>query len=136
MFSNFYFSFFPFYIRFIVLEFWLSVCLLFTNSGKFRQESFSDDFDAHPERIFQATIGNRCYTWSFKSWEESHNQTTTNGFEWRDRGNWNDSKYREWQNASDIESDDESYVVGSSSDRTILGLPPKGPLKIEDVKIA
>lgn len=103
---------------------------------KFRRESFSDDFDAHPETIFQATFGNRWYTWSFKSWEESNNQTTTNGFEWRDHANWTNNKHREWRNASDIESDDESFVVGSYSERTILGLPPKGPLKIEDVKTA
>lgn len=103
---------------------------------KFRQESFSDDFDAHPERMFQAKFGNRWYTWSFKLGEESHNQTTANGFEWRDHTNWTNTKYRDWQNTSDIESDDESCVVGSSADRTILGLPPKGPLKIEDVKIA
>ncbi|KAE9466110.1 hypothetical protein C3L33_01958, partial [Rhododendron williamsianum] len=103
---------------------------------KFRQESFSDDFDAHPERMFQAKFGNRWYTWSFKLGEESHNQTTANGFEWRDHTNWTNTKYRDWRNTSDIESDDESCVVGSSADRTILGLPPKGPLKIEDVKIA
>ncbi|XP_058180477.1 uncharacterized protein LOC131298975 isoform X2 [Rhododendron vialii] len=103
---------------------------------KFRQESFSDDFDAHPERMFQAKFGNRWYTWSFKLGEESHNQTTANGFEWRDHTNWTNSKYRDWRNTSDIESDDELCVVGSSADRTILGLPPKGPLKIEDVKIA
>ncbi|CAJ2641586.1 unnamed protein product [Trifolium pratense] len=47
-----------------------------------------------------------------------------------------------WKTASDDESydndkdDDASCRVGSSSDRTILGLPPTGPLKIEDVKIA
>ncbi|KAI8540682.1 hypothetical protein RHMOL_Rhmol08G0005000 [Rhododendron molle] len=103
---------------------------------KFRQESFSDDFDARPERMFQAKFGNRWYTWSFKLGEESHNQTTANGFEWRDHTNWTNTKYRDWRNTSDIESDDESCVVGSSADRTILGLPPKGPLKIEDVKIA
>ncbi|CAL5323600.1 unnamed protein product [Camellia sinensis] len=103
---------------------------------KARQESFSDDFDGHHETVFQATFGNRWYTWSFKSWEESNFHTSTNGFEWRGHPNWNNSRNREWQNASDIESDDESCIIGSSSERAILGLPSRGPLKIEDVKNA
>ncbi|KAL6993043.1 hypothetical protein U1Q18_011163 [Sarracenia purpurea var. burkii] len=102
---------------------------------KFWQERLSDDFDEHHETMFQAAFGNRWYTWSFKSWE-SYFQKSTNGFEWRDNSNWTNGRNREWQNASDIESDDESCMVGSSSDRTILGLPPKGPLKMEDVKNA
>ncbi|CAL5364892.1 unnamed protein product [Camellia sinensis] len=103
---------------------------------KARQESFSDDFDGHHETVFQATFGNRWYTWSFKSWEESNFHTSTNGFEWRGHPKWNYSRNREWQNASDIESDDESCIIGSSSERAILGLPSRGPLKIEDVKNA
>ncbi|XAR62319.1 hypothetical protein NMG60_11017039 [Bertholletia excelsa] len=103
---------------------------------KFKRESFSYDSDEHPDTIFQATFGNRWYTWSFKSWKESYFQNSTNEFEWRDNANWTNSRDRKWCNESDIESDDESCDVGSSSDRIILGLPTKGPLKIEDVKNA
>ncbi|KAJ6296971.1 hypothetical protein OIU78_022653 [Salix suchowensis] len=46
------------------------------------------------------------------------------------------SKLREESSAEDSESDNASYSVGSHSDRTILGLPLTGPLKIEDVKNA
>ncbi|PNX71554.1 heat shock protein binding [Trifolium pratense] len=46
---------------------------------------------------------------------------TYDGFEWSSKTNTN-----KWKTAR----------VGSSSDRTILGLPPTGPLNIEDVKDA
>ncbi|KAA8531005.1 hypothetical protein F0562_005705 [Nyssa sinensis] len=103
---------------------------------KFRRESFFEDFDEHPERVFQATFGNRWYTWSFKPWEEPSFQNSAAGFEWREHSNWTNSRNREWETTSETESDDEPTVVGSCSDRTILGLPQKGPLKIEDVKNA
>ncbi|ERN12959.1 hypothetical protein AMTR_s00040p00015720 [Amborella trichopoda] len=38
--------------------------------------------------------------------------------------------------AEDSDSDEDSCVVGSYSDRITLGLPSSGPLKIEDVKNA
>ncbi|XP_057501187.1 uncharacterized protein LOC130785128 isoform X1 [Actinidia eriantha] len=103
---------------------------------KLRRESFSEDLDEHSRTTFQATFGNRWYTWSFKSWEESFLRNSTNGFEWRDDSNWTNSRNRKWNNPSDIESNDESCAVGSASDRTILGLSTKGPLKMEDVKNA
>ncbi|KAJ6761505.1 CHAPERONE DNAJ-DOMAIN SUPERFAMILY PROTEIN [Salix koriyanagi] len=49
---------------------------------------------------------------------------------------WKDQRYREWDANRETESDNASYSVGSHSDRTILGLPLTGPLKIEDVKNA
>ena len=105
-------------------------------SGKIRKESFSEEFDDHSETIFQATFGNRWYTWSFGNWQGSSFENSTSGFQWREDPNWTKSRTRKWERESDIESDDESCYVGSCSDRTILGLPPTGPLKIEDVKNA
>ncbi|CAJ1974672.1 unnamed protein product, partial [Sphenostylis stenocarpa] len=101
---------------------------------KIRRESFSEDFDGHPEQIFQATYGNKWYTWSFSNWSGSSSEHSTSGFEWREHSN----RTNKWKkNESDLEhDDDDSCFVGSSSDRTILGLPPTGPLKIEDVKNA
>ncbi|ESW09682.1 hypothetical protein PHAVU_009G147300 [Phaseolus vulgaris] len=100
---------------------------------KIRRESFSEDFDSHPEQIFQATYGNKSYTWSFSNWSGSSSEHSTSGFEWREHSN----RTNKWKNESDVEhDDDDSCSVGSSSDRTILGLPPTGPLKIEDVKNA
>lgn len=70
----------------------------------------------------------------------SSSEHSTYGFEWRE--NTNRTNTNKWKSASDDEydvndkDDDDSCFVGSSSDRTILGLPPTGPLKIEDVKIA
>lgn len=101
---------------------------------KIRRESFCEDFDDHPEQIFQATFGNRWYTWSFSNMRgSSSSEYSTSGFEWREHSN----RTNKWKSASDIESDDDdSCCVGSSSDRTTLGLPPNGPLKIDDVKNA
>lgn len=102
---------------------------------KFRRESFSADFD-DPETIFQERFGNRWYSWTYQKREESSFQYSTSGFEWRKHSNRTDHRTKDWENESDIESDDEQCTVGSSSDRTILGLPPSGPLKLDDVKNA
>ncbi|KAK7350860.1 hypothetical protein VNO77_09874 [Canavalia gladiata] len=99
---------------------------------KIRRESFSEDFDGHHEQIFHATFGNRWYTWSFNNWRGG-SEHSTSGFEWREHSN----RTNKWKTASDAENDDDDMCcVGSSSDRTILGLPSTGPLKIEDVKNA
>ncbi|CAJ2641587.1 unnamed protein product [Trifolium pratense] len=104
---------------------------------KIKRESFYEDTDDEPEEVFHATFGNKHYTWSFK--KGTFSEHSTYGFEWREHTNRTNTN--KWKTASDDESDDndEDYAscrVGSISDRTILGLPPTGPLKIEDVKIA
>ncbi|XP_073060680.1 uncharacterized protein [Primulina eburnea] len=95
---------------------------------KHRRENFLDDFDEYPERIFEATFGKRCFEWTFKPWEMR--------FDWRETLDWSKSSYQEHGGKSKIESDDESFIVGSYADRSILGLPTAGALKIEDVKSA
>ncbi|KAJ4715423.1 DnaJ domain containing protein [Melia azedarach] len=105
---------------------------------KFRRESFCEDFD-DPETIFQGKFGNRWYTWTYQSrGEESSFGSSESGFEWREHSNKTHYRTKNWETISDAEadSDDELCDVGSSSDRTILGLPPRGPLKIDDVKNA
>ncbi|XP_061362971.1 uncharacterized protein LOC133306658 [Gastrolobium bilobum] len=103
------------------------------NKRKIRRESFSEDFDGRPEQIFQATFGNKWYTWTFGNWRRSGSEHSTSGFEWREYS----KRTNKWTSASDAEyDDDDSFCVGSISDRTTLGLPPTGPLKIEDVKNA
>ncbi|XVF58713.1 hypothetical protein PTKIN_Ptkin07bG0088200 [Pterospermum kingtungense] len=100
---------------------------------RYRRESFSEDFD-HPETIFQATFGNKWYTWAYRG--DSSFQNSEYGFEWRENPGRTNRRTKEWENSSDSESEDELYTVGSCSDRAILGLPTTGPLKIEDVKNA
>ncbi|XP_054793901.1 uncharacterized protein LOC129299457 [Prosopis cineraria] len=109
--------------------------------GKIRRGSFCEDFD-DPETIFCARFGYKSSTWSFCDWRGSSFENSTSGFDHR---SWaNRSRTRKWNGASDaesssdVESDDDinSCFVGLLSDRTILGLPPTGPLKIEDVKNA
>ncbi|KAL5995659.1 hypothetical protein ACLOJK_025726 [Asimina triloba] len=110
-----------------------------SNRNKRRQHhaSLSDDSDGYPGKIFEATFGGRCFTWSFSSCENSHFQNSTPGFEWREDSHWKKSKRRKWETSeTDDDYDDEPAVVGSHSDRTTLGLPLTGPLKMEDVKSA
>ncbi|CAK9316343.1 unnamed protein product [Citrullus colocynthis] len=103
---------------------------------KFRRESFFNDFDNDSETIFHATFGNRSYTWSFDSFKET-SQDSASGFGWTEPPNWKNQRATAWDNSSDCDSDEETTPdVGSCSDRTILGLPQTGPLKIEEVKTA
>ncbi|KAK2973490.1 hypothetical protein RJ640_009988 [Escallonia rubra] len=104
---------------------------------KHRADNFFDEFDEDPGTFFQARFGNRLYMWSsFKLWEESSFQNSTNGFDWREHANWTNRRSKKWGTASEGELDDESCFTGSYSERALLGLPTKGPLKIEDVKNA
>ncbi|XP_030543813.1 uncharacterized protein LOC115750527 isoform X2 [Rhodamnia argentea] len=103
---------------------------------KFRRESFSEDLDDYPETVFQATFGNRWYTWSCNSRHSFTSENASSGFQWKENFKWGNRRTREWETASETELDDESIRIGSVSDRKMLGLPTTGPLKIEDVKNA
>ncbi|KAF9601588.1 hypothetical protein IFM89_020504, partial [Coptis chinensis] len=105
--------------------------------GNRRRKKFCADSDEESDNVFRATFGNRCYTWSFRDWDEPSFQTSSAEFEWRDQSRWNKNRRRVWDSASDIDDDDvddKSCIVGSYSDRMVLGLPPTGPLKIDFVK--
>ncbi|MQM16115.1 hypothetical protein Taro_049068 [Colocasia esculenta] len=121
---------------------------------------YSNDDDMHSDTVFQATFGNRCYTWSFRPWNDVHLKNSAAGFEWRDGSNqskngrvWgssesdDDSRWanntRTWERESDFDDDSDDHgndnnvkTIGSYSHRVTLGLPPAGPLKIDDVKTA
>lgn len=112
---------------------WMLSCIICI--GKFRRGSFSEDSD-DPDSIFKERFGNKWRSWTYHRQEESSFQSSAFGFEWREHSNWTNQRTKNWETTSDIESDDEFCAVGSCSDRTILGLPPRGPLKIEDVKNA
>ncbi|GAB2294604.1 hypothetical protein Dimus_028803 [Dionaea muscipula] len=96
-----------------------------------RKEKFVED-DDHGQTIFQARFGDRFYTWAFNS----SFQSSTTGFDWRRASTHTSREYEEWECDSETESDDEASHAGCHSDRRTLGLPPNGPLKIEDVKNA
>ncbi|KAE8689184.1 Detected protein of unknown function [Hibiscus syriacus] len=100
---------------------------------RFRRQSFSEDFD-NPETIFEAAFGNKWYTWSFRADFTFRNSEF--GFEWREKWDRTNQRTEEQEIPSESESEDESYAVGSCSDRVILGLPLTCRLKLEDVKKA
>ncbi|EOA31207.1 hypothetical protein CARUB_v10014374mg [Capsella rubella] len=72
--------------------------------------------------------------WTSQSQNTSNSRDSTSGFEWREGWSWTSQSQRSksWNN----ESLDEPLNVGSRSERTVLGLPLDGPLKIDDVKNA
>lgn len=87
------------------------------------------------ENVFRTTFRPRGCTWSYWSSRDSFSENSTAGFEWKEHPK--KSSYRR-QHDSDIESetdsDHENYAEGMYSERKLLGLPTRGPLKIEDVK--
>lgn len=104
-------------------------------ADQFSRNSSYEDCDGYSETFFEVNFGGRCYTWSYRSTEEPSFQSSSTGFEWREHSEWTNSN-REWDAAHETYSYRETSFPGSSSDRTILGLPITGPLKIEDVKTA
>ncbi|KAL8143655.1 hypothetical protein V2J09_016687 [Rumex salicifolius] len=99
---------------------------------KQRKEYATEDDEQH-ETIFQAKFGNRWYSWSFNAFHSSSFYRSTSGFGWKENTQNRNDRQNWWE---EVDSDNEREQVGSHSDRTVLGLPPYGPLKIEDVKSA
>lgn len=112
-------------------------------SGKLRKEDSDNEYDnGHSERVFYATFGGKKFTWSFNGWNDSFSFDDMNEFHWKGEDNtYSNHNRREWRWNKNFksQSNDEIYdtlSIGSASDRTLLGLSPRGPLKIEDVKDA
>lgn len=98
------------------------------------QSYYGEDDCGHPETIFEAVSGgHKGFTWSHASWENFHFNYSTSGCEWSNESRWEKAGKRVW-NESDVY--DNASDVGSHSDRVTLGLPPTGPLKLDDVKSA
>nr|GLL19598.1 uncharacterized protein LOC109174690 isoform X1 [Ipomoea trifida] len=94
-----------------------------------------EDWNEHPAKIFQATFGDKWYTWSHKPRKEYSFDGSKAQFHHGEETEWSGRQYN-WDNGSDTKYNTESCIVGSYSERSILGLPIRGPLKIEDVKNA
>ena len=90
----------------------------------------------NPENIFETIFGeDRGFTWTNISWEGFHFRDSSSGF--RRAG---ESRRQRVASDSEDESDDndigETAAVGSHAHRITLGLPPRGPLTLDDVKSA
>ena len=92
----------------------------------------------HPDDIFEAIFSaHHGFTWSHISWE---------GFHFGDKSfrfRWSGGESRRQRIPSDSEDEEnegnesrETTSAGSHAHRVILGLPPCGPLTLEDVKTA
>lgn len=92
--------------------------------------------DEHPEKIFQATFGEKSYTWSFKPWKEFSYESKRTQIHHEEETEWNGRQQNKHNRSDTNDNHSESYIVGSYSERSILGLPVRGPLKIEEVKNA
>jgi hypothetical protein len=99
---------------------------------------FHEDRYVHPDDIFEAIFGaHHGFTWSHISWEGFH--FGDKSFKFR----WSGGESRKQRIPSDSEDEEsegnesrETTSVGSHAHRVILGLPPCGPLTLEDVKTA
>ncbi|KAL3353537.1 hypothetical protein AABB24_018319 [Solanum stoloniferum] len=104
---------------------------------KMKKRRLCEEFDEYPESVFEATFGNKWYTWSFRPGKSSSFEDL---FSRRQETDWSEQRHYRWDNETEnethTESKNESCNIGSYSERTVLGLPPRGPLKIEDVKNA
>ncbi|KAL5216733.1 hypothetical protein ABZP36_008134 [Zizania latifolia] len=96
---------------------------------------FREEHYVHPENIFEAMFGeHHGFTWSRVTWEGSSFGDSSSRFRWT-----GESQRKRVISDSDDESEDDTSgraSIGSHAHRAILGLPPCGPLTLEDVKIA
>ncbi|KAJ8467317.1 hypothetical protein OPV22_029869 [Ensete ventricosum] len=99
-----------------------------------KNSSYDEDYYDHPETIYETVFGgHRGFTWSFESWARFHFSRSGARFEWKDESRWENTRSRVWNECDD---EDNLTDVGSHSDRVTLGLPPTGPLTLDDVKSA
>lgn len=103
-----------------------------------KRRNFSDeDTYPDPETVFRATFGEKQYTWSFAN--NFFSGDAASGFEGSAESDRSSRRKRGWASSSESEPDEEDFTCtlgGTHSDRKILGLPPTGPLTMEDVKNA
>ncbi|ESQ50601.1 hypothetical protein EUTSA_v10022818mg [Eutrema salsugineum] len=90
-----------------------------------------DDFGADATNTFENKWRQR---WTNQSHKASYSRDSASGFEWREGWSWTtqSSRSTSWND----ESCDEPLIVGSLSERNVLGLPLDGPLNLGDVKNA
>ncbi|KAM0885078.1 hypothetical protein ACQ4PT_030575 [Festuca glaucescens] len=89
----------------------------------------------NPENIFETIFGeDHGFTWSHMSWESCHFGDSSSGF----RQTCESRRQRVASDSEDESDDDvsETTGVGSHAHRVTLGLPPCGPLTLDDVKTA
>ncbi|KAE8691223.1 potassium channel SKOR-like [Hibiscus syriacus] len=108
------------------------------NSDKRSTQQPTKDEGPNPIWKFDAKEGrvSDCSVKKNRSREDFTFRNSDFGFEWREKRDWTNQRTEEQEIHSETESEDESYAVGSCSDRAILGLPLTGRLKLEDVKKA
>ncbi|XP_074295543.1 uncharacterized protein LOC141623329 isoform X2 [Silene latifolia] len=100
---------------------------------KFRKKYHGEDDD--PETIFEATLGGRFYTWSFESSNGSSRRSSPR-FDWRDAFRDTNASDKGWDTFNEPDYKEKTCNVGLPKDRALLGLSPKGPLQMKDVKNA
>ncbi|KAG7535478.1 Chaperone J-domain superfamily [Arabidopsis thaliana x Arabidopsis arenosa] len=92
-----------------------------------RDGSLDDEFDTETTFADRKSQSHKAYSYS---------KDSTSGFEWRQDFSWANQSQRNKNWGDESSCDEEPLIVESMSQRTVLGLPPIGPLKISDVKNA
>ncbi|KAF0895568.1 hypothetical protein E2562_013883 [Oryza meyeriana var. granulata] len=96
---------------------------------------FREEYYVHPDNIFEAMFGEQHrFTWSHISWDSFTFRDSSSNFRWTGES----QRERICSNSDDESKDDTSETtnIGSHAHRAILGLPPCGPLTLDDVKTA
>lgn len=99
--------------------------------GWHREGNTDDGFGADATNTFENKW--REETWKTQSQKASYSRDSAS---WREGWSWTTQSQRSKGKSWNDESYDEPFVVGSQSERNVLGLPLVGPLKLEDVKNA
>jgi hypothetical protein len=97
---------------------------------------FHDDRYVHPDEMFEAIFGtHRGFTWSHISWEDIRFRDRSFRFRWSGGESQGERISSDREDESEEDSR-ETTSIGSHAHRVVLGLPPRGPLTLEDVKTA
>lgn len=117
----------PYFPAFIFLSFCFNHLSYLSIIGWHRDGSLDDEFDTETTFADRKSQSHKAYSYS---------KDSTSGFEWRQGFSWTNQSQRSKNWDDESSCDEEPLIVKSRSQRTVLGLPTFGPLKISDVKNA
>lgn len=101
-----------------------------------KQQLYDLDDDIDAESAFKSTLGGqKCYTWSFTWTENLETDYKSTDFNLGGDESKEEKTRKKFWNESD-EEEEPPADVGFRSHRITLGLPPTGPLKLDDIKSA
>lgn len=102
---------------------------------KLKKQKCYEEMDSS-DNVFRTSFRPRGCTWSYWYSRDSFSESSTAGFDWKEHPKKSYRGQQESDIESETDSDNENCAEDMNSERKLLGLPIRGPLKIEDVKKA